>query len=135
VTLTSLVLAIWVQLGAHGPDQQRIAEAISAAVISEATPASGESHAVDAALLAVYAWHESGLNEHPRPQSWDAIAGLSRGVWQLRSYLVDGHSLTEQAQSWLWAMRRAGLGRGVDSSPSRAAKRLSEARAALAASL
>jgi hypothetical protein len=63
------------------------------------------------------------------------VAGLSRGVWQLRSYLVDGHSLTEQAQSWLWAMRRVGLGRGVDSSPSRAAKRLSEARAALAASL
>jgi hypothetical protein len=135
--LVALVFAVWNQL--HGnvtsKDASRIADAIASAVEAESAPASGESHAVDAALLAVYAERESDLSEHPTAHSWDAKAGLSKGVWQLRSYLVDGQSLRQQAATWLGSLRAAGLARGIDSSPTRAAHRLAEARGACAAFL
>ena len=135
--LVALVFAVWGQL--HAPvqskDAQRIADAIASAVEVEATPASGESHAVDAALLADYANHESNLSEHPTPFSWDAKAGLSKGTWQLRSYLVDRQSLRQQAATWLGSLRAAGLARGIDSSKTRAAHRLAETREALASYL
>lgn len=130
-TLVALVLSIWTSLGAHGPDETRIAQAIAAAVAQESSPASGESHAVDAALLAVYAARESGLSEHPAPCSWDARAGLSAGVWQLRSYLVAGRSIEMQARTWLDSLRRGGLAQGIDSDGARATHRLELARSAL----
>lgn len=135
--LVALVFSVWAQL--HAPvqskDAGRIADAIATAVEKERAPASGESHAVDAALLAEYADRESNLSEHPTAWSWDAKAGLSAGVWQLRSYLVTGRSLDGQAATWLGSLRAAGLARGIDSSPTRAAHRLAEARGALAAAI
>lgn len=133
--LVALVFAVWGQIhgNVHSKDAPRIADAIASAVESETSPASGESHAVDAALMADYAKHESDISEHPSTAySWDAKAGLSKGAWQLRSYLVDGRSLREQAATWLGSLRAAGLARGIDSSPTRAAHRLREAREALA---
>lgn len=131
--LVALVFSVWAQL--HAPvqskDAPRIADAIATAVEREKAPASGESHAVDAALLAEYADRESNLSEHPKAWSWDAKAGLSEGVWQLRSYLVQGRSLDGQASTWLGSLRAAGLARGIDSSASRAAHRLAEAREAV----
>ena len=133
--LVALVFAVWGQLHApvHSKDAPRIADAIASAVEAESSPASGESHAVDASLLADYAKHESDLSEHPTAFSWDARAGLSVGVWQMRAYLVDGRSLRQQAATWLGSLRAAGLARGIDSSPTRAAHRMREAREALAA--
>lgn len=133
--LVALVFAVWKVLGATGPDERPIALAIAQAVASEKAPATGESHAVDAALEAYYAWKESRLNEHPHPESWDAIAGLSCGAWQLRCYLVTGVPLETQARTWLDSLHRAGLARGVDSSPTRAAHRLEKTREALAEAL
>lgn len=135
--LVALVFAVWGQLHApvHSKDASRIADAIASAVEAESSPASGESHAVDASLLADYAKHESDLSEHPTAFSWDARAGLSVGVWQMRAYLVDGRSLRQQASIWLDSLRRAGLARGIDSSASRAAKRLAEARQAVVAAV
>lgn len=132
--LVALVFSVWAQLHANvkSPDAPRIADAIAFAVEAEKVPASGESHAVDASLLAVYAKRESDLSEHPTPFSWDAKAGLSKGTWQLRSYLVDGRSLRAQAATWLGSLRAAGLAKGIDSSPTRAAHRLAEAREACA---
>jgi len=135
--LVALVFAVWGQLHANvqSKDAPRIADAIAYAVEAEHAPASGESHAVDASLLAVYAKRESDLSEHPTAHSWDAKSGLSKGVWQLRSYLVDGRSLRQQAAIWLGSLRAAGLARGIDSSPTRAARRLAEAREACASYL
>ena len=135
--LVALVFAVWGQLHANvqSRDAPRIADAIAHAVESESAPASGESHAMDAALLAVYAKRESDLSEHPTAHSWDAKAGLSKGAWQLRWYLVDGRSLRQQASTWLDSLRRAGLARGIDSSPTRARRRQAEARAALAGAM
>jgi hypothetical protein len=132
--LVALILAIWSNLHAHGPDAARIAEAIAGAVESEASPASGESIAVDAALLALYAAKESHLSEHPMAESWDAKAGLSCGYLQLRCALTRDRSLRQQAQTWLAAVRRGGLV-AADSSRSRAARRMEEARAALGAAM
>lgn len=134
--LVVLVFAVWNQLHAsQSADARRIADAIASAVEAERVPASGESHAVDAALLGDYAFHESGLSEHPAPWSWDARGGLSCGFLQLRCYLVDRQSLVQQAATWLGALRAAGLAKGVDSSPARARARLCEARAALSAAV
>ena len=131
--LVALVFSVWAQL--HGnvrsQDARPIADAIAYAVEAEKAPASGESHAVDAALEAVYAKRESDLSQHPIAFSWDAKSGLSAGVWQLRSYLVTGRSLLDQARTWLGSLRAAGLAKGIDSSPTRAAHRLQEARDAL----
>lgn len=77
------------------------------------------------AHLAIYAWHESGFQVHPRAQSWDALAGRAQGPWQLWSGGSDG--LRAQAQRWLWLVQRGGLAM-LDSSPRRAVHRAQEAQ-------
>lgn len=134
--LVALVFAVWAALpwpfdqAGKSPDARDVADAIAEAVGGEDSPASGESHAVDLALLAEYAARESGARRAPIPTSWDARAGLSRGVWQLRWYLVEGRSLTQQARYWLEAVKRAGVV-GADSSSRRARWRTDEARRVL----
>lgn len=78
------------------------------------------------AVLVVYAWHESHLQRHPRPESWDARAGRARGPWQL--WYGGDASLDDQARIWLANVQASSLA-GVDSSPSRAWRRAREAQA------
>lgn len=142
--LVKLVFAFWAAMpwpwnqAVKSPDARDVADGIAVAVEREAanvgSPASGESYAVDAAWLAEYAARESNANEHPIASSWDAKAGLSLGVWQMRWYLVKNHSLAEQAGFWLDAVRRAGVV-GADSSYRRAEWRKNEARHVLAQAL
>jgi hypothetical protein len=80
----------------------------------------------DAALLAVYAWHESQGRVAPPAASWDARALVSCGAWQLRCSL-HGTAL-DDARTWLALVRRAGLA-AVDSSHRRALSRRREADA------
>jgi hypothetical protein len=124
MTLLSLVLAIFAHLGhskARNPEAPRVAEAIAA---TDATEEEG-------ATLALYAVLESGVSTHPRPQSWDAKMSISCGVWQMPCDVVDRLDLVGQARWWLASVRSRGLA-SLDSSPKRAARRLSEARALLA---
>lgn len=125
--LTTLVLAIWAGMGVHGPSARAVAEAISRAVQDDAAAGYADTP-LEAAALAVYAALESGVDEHPRPASWDARAGRSCGVWQEDCRYVAGASLYEQARWWLDSAHRAGLG-SVDSSPARAWRRLQRAMA------
>jgi hypothetical protein len=54
----------------------------------------------EAVLMLVVAKAESDVQEHPRPQSWDARAGKANGLWQL--WGPDGlKSPREQAVAWL----------------------------------
>ena len=80
-TLRALCLSVWA--GTSTPDAGEIADSIATAVLEEPTPvfASAEE---DAAVLAIFARGESGLDRAPKPQSWDARAGVSCGVWQQR---------------------------------------------------
>ena len=131
--LIPLILAAMTALTHHEPTREElaIAEAIEGAVQGDAEgPALTTSHDEDAVLLVVYAWHESGFSERPRAVSWDAKAGRSLGVWQMQRQAVLGHSLEEQAATWLRWAHEGGLA-GLDSSPSRAARRELEARALL----
>jgi hypothetical protein len=98
----------------------------SVAIVQAIADASATSE--DAALLVVYGVHESGLNEHPEPVSWDARAGVSCGFLQLRCSLSS--TSAADARTWIANVHRVGLG-VVDSSPRRAAKRWDEALALL----
>ena len=125
MTILALALAIFAHFGhspRRNPEAPRVAEAIAA---TDATPE-------EAALLALYAVLESGVSTHPRPQSWDAKMAISCGVWQMPCDVVDRLDLPGQARWWLGAERARGLA-SLDSSPSRARRRTTEARALLAA--
>lgn len=125
MTTLAIVLAIFAhfnQTPRRNPEVPRVAEAIAA---TDATPE-------EAALLAVYVELESGVSERPRAFSWDAKAGVSCGILQEPCDYVRTHTLTEQCQWWLTALRKRGLA-SLDSSPSRAAKRSEMARGLLGA--
>ena len=96
----------------HGACQttsaHRIADAIDAVTDSEELRA----------VLSVYAFAESGFQEHPAPVSWDARVGLAVGPWSMWNVTSDT-PLTVQAHRWLWACERGGLA-ALDSSPKRA---------------
>jgi hypothetical protein len=113
------------------PDARPIAEAIALAVDREDTPTTG-SRELDAALLAVYARHESSGMLTPWPQSWDARAGVSCGPWQMRCVMVAGKAASDQASTWLRLVRVGGLAM-VDSSRKRALARMREAERAVGA--
>ncbi len=135
--LVALVFAVWANLSpelARARDARAVADALAAAVEPEPMPATGESHAVDVAVLALYAALESHLDTEA--VSYDPLAGggMSCGMLQQRCPLVWRSSLAEQARVWLWDVRHSSLA-GVDSSPSRARARLERARLALSAAL
>jgi hypothetical protein len=121
-------------LAALSPQAPRVAEP---AVVSAIVTAGQELCQVDEdacrlpiALLTLYAWKESEAKEHPRPQSWDAKAGVSCGPWQMRCAMTSHMTLTAQARWWLHELRSSGLA-GLDSSKSRAERRTGEAMAIL----
>jgi hypothetical protein len=81
----------------------------------------------EAALATLYAWRES---VDPRPQSWDARAGVSCGPWQEPCAFVARSTVRQQARLWLVDLRRYGL-RSLDGSEARSVRRRAEAMAAL----
>jgi hypothetical protein len=119
----------------HGPDKDLIARVFAKAVRADSVnaPLTG-SHAEDAALLGVYAKHESGGTIVPVPASHDAKDGTSCGVLQMPCAIVRRTTLAQQALLWLRWARQGGLA-ALDSSPSRAAARQQEAHAVVAAAL
>lgn len=104
----------------HTSDASRIARAIDVAVEDDRLRA----------LLVVYAHHESGWQLNPPAHSWDAKAGRSCGTWQQRCDRIKGHGLVWRARAWLQDVQASSLG-GVDSSPSRAMRRVAEAEKVL----
>ncbi len=135
--LVALVFAVWANLSpalARARDAHAVADALAAAVERQAAPATGESHAVDAAVLALYAALESHLDTDA--VSYDPLAGggMSCGMLQQRCPFVWRSSLEEQARALLWDVRHSSLA-DVDSSPSRARRRLERARDALRGAL
>jgi hypothetical protein len=118
VIARSVVLALFAALtpGAERAVELSVVDAISATAETRQ----------DAALLAVYAWHESQGREAPPAQSWDARALVSCGAWQLRC-AIHRDALAD-ARTWLALVRSAGLA-AVDSSPRRALRRAREAEA------
>ena len=71
-------------------------------------------------VLVTYAWLESRWQLTPRPESWDAKAGIARGPWQL--WHGGDADLAAQARTWLALVQRGGLA-ALDSSPVRASRR------------
>lgn len=124
--LRALCLFVWTALRTLSPDAPAVAYAV--AVAAEGAPRSAlGSPDLDAAVLAVYAAHESRVRVTPAPESWDARARVSCGVWQEPCSYVATHTLAEQASWWLAQVRARGLA-SVDSSSYRAARRLAQAR-------
>lgn len=95
-----------------------------ARAIATAVDAATDSDELRAELV-VAAWEESGFRLHPRPQSWDAHAGIARGPWQL--WRGGDGPLATQARAWLWLAQRGGLAGMCGYGP--AAARIAFARA------
>jgi hypothetical protein len=143
--LVALVLALWSAASpaaVRSPDARAIAEAAAQAVLDDAehAPALG-SHAEDLAAMAEWARLESGLQRAPRPQSWDARAGISCGPWQEPCPFVARADLRGQARYWLELLHRGAVicpespGAPLSGGCHGAGRRLSNARLARARAL
>jgi hypothetical protein len=119
--LTATILALWALL-APGAERLPTARPIAEAIAS----ASGGDERL-AAILALYAFRESSL----RP-GVTGDGGASCGAWQMKCTLVRGMSLEQQARTWLTWVQASSLA-SVDSSPSRAARRVALAERLLVA--
>lgn len=73
-------------------------------------------------LVVTYMAYESAFQQHPKPMSWDAKAGVSCGLLQEPCAFVNGHSVKEQVEYWLREYRSVGLA-SLDSSKKRAEMR------------
>ena len=99
----ALVFAVWSAIHPHAGksgDAPVIAAAIATAV-SEDEARGAKDGPIEAALLAVFAWHESNVQMVPFPDSWDSKAGLSCGPWQQSCEAVRGMAALGQARRWL----------------------------------
>ncbi|HLK36897.1 MAG TPA: hypothetical protein VKU41_09120, partial [Polyangiaceae bacterium] len=133
--LVALGLAIFTALGyGHHPQARAIAEANAVAIESRDVPATGESHAVDLAVLELYEVLESHLDDDA--VSYDPLAGggMSCGLLQQRCPMAWRFDIEWRAKEWLREVHSAGLG-SVDSSPTRARARLGRARDVLRTAL
>jgi hypothetical protein len=111
-SLKSLCLAVWTAISpasTHIADANEIADSIATAVLEADTPVF-RTVEEDAAILAVWAYFETGgtMSRHPRPMSWDAVAGLSCGVWQQRCATLPS-TILGQARAELVLMRRGAV--------------------------
>lgn len=110
--LKALAVSVWAVAApafARAPAAPAISEAIAVAVIEDApnAPALG-SHAEDVAMLAQIALEESNVQLAPRPQSWDAHAGVSCGAFQERCDTLPA-TLVGQARRALWLLHAGAL--------------------------
>jgi hypothetical protein len=110
--MLTLILMVFALLPHHhAPEEMRIAKAIDSAIQDDALSAPAtSSHNLDATLMALVAWHESRIAEHPMPVSWDSKAGRVCGVWQLSCTFAAHASIEEQAREWLRQLHAYGLG-------------------------
>jgi hypothetical protein len=115
--LLAIVLRAWTMLHAT-PD-----ETISDAIVSAVEQAHIFDQDLAAATMAVYSALESGNRMHPEAWSWDAKAGRACGPWQEPCAIVRQWSAARQARYWVRCVRSSSLA-SVDSSPSRARRRL-----------
>ena len=135
VALVTLGVAIFSALGfGSHPQARAIAEANAVAIEARATPATGESHAVDLAVLELYEVLESRLDDDAVAYDPMARGGMSCGVLQQRCELAWRFDIAWRAREWLREVEASGLG-SVDSSPTRARARLTRARGVLASLL
>ncbi len=109
LALRALCIAVWAAMGPGSgtPDAPEIAEAIATSVLEQDAPTL-ESLDADAAVLAVFARGESGLRRAPRPESWDAVAHVSCGVWQQRCAWL-APSILGQARAEIELLRRGAV--------------------------
>jgi hypothetical protein len=112
VSLKAICFAIWAAMSpssTRAADAVDIAESIATAVMEQDAPVFRDVEE-DAAMLAVWAFGETGgsLSRYPRPQSWDAKAGLSCGVWQQRCRSIPP-TILGQARDEIWLMRRGAV--------------------------
>lgn len=127
------LLAFALSVLGPGPDAATIAPAIVRVIqwrADHGLPPVTESPTLDVALVAVYIRHESSVMLDPPPVSKDARDLTSCGALQLPCSYVAKHGIARQIQYWLVNVQMSSLA-SVDSSPSRARRRLSEARDAL----
>lgn len=143
-TIRALILSVWALISpelAHTHDASAVASALATVAVEDAdkAPVFG-SHDVDVVVQAVYVAGESGVNQNPRPQSWDAKDLLSCGILQERCAFVRSHSIIEQVRLWKQLLREGA--RVCPESPSaplgghcRYARQLADARVAQAREL
>ena len=105
-TLRALVVATWSFLSptaGQSPDAPAIADAIATAVAGDPDPIYGDA-SVEAAVAAVYAWHESRLRIHPvpwvDPSTGKPVDGLAHGIFQLHTHAGELDATT-QTVAWL----------------------------------
>jgi hypothetical protein len=105
--LSTLVLTFMAAIspGAeHRGDASSLATAIASTIESDPLPPVFGTKERDAAMMALYAWHESNFAAHPTPQSWDAKAGKSCGYWQQACLGAGTLDVIGQARMWLWQL-------------------------------
>lgn len=123
MTITALVLAVASLLG-RGQPSPTVTRAIAKACTEEASRGPVDVE-MCAALMVVYGGHESSW----RPVYGDS--GRSFGYWQEPAAVATRLDALGQARYWLATLRRGTLA-GLDSSPSRAARRVRLAEGLLA---
>lgn len=117
--LLAIVLRVWAALHATPDDQ------IAAVIASEVEAQPIFDRELAAAVVALYVVRESGIRMHPEAYSWDAAAGVSCGLLQEPCAFVHVHpGAREQIRYWLSIVVHHGLA-AVDSSPTRASRRVS----------
>ena len=124
MTLPTLVLAIAALIGRGAPPPHVVT------AIAQSCQAEAEAHPVDAeacaALVTTYAAHESSFRVGAYGDS-----GRSYGLLQLPAAWARTLDTAGQVRAWLGLLRQGTLA-GLDSSPSRAARRVALASKILA---
>ncbi len=136
MTGPELALAIWTAVHpsyAKQKDAPQIANAIVQAVDDVGVPTEfGGDRDLTIGTVAYYVAKESGVSVRPFDLvSWDAKAGVSCGILQEPCAFVANHTLKQQVAWWLRNVQDSSLG-SVDSSPTRAAKRVAKVKQLLA---
>lgn len=104
--IAAIVLSIWQILSppsARTSDAAELATAIALAVDGDTSPVWGDAE-LEAAVAAVFCWHESRVRIHPvqwrDPKTGILTDSHAHGAFQLRSEAGNGDALT-QAVAWI----------------------------------
>jgi hypothetical protein len=123
------IIAMWTAMSpnyAAGPERLAIATAIATINVHHAgeAPLFGQGHLHDALVEAFYSAKESENRRYPHSYSWDSIMHVSCGFLQEPCAFTETHrNDIAQAAWWYDAVKSRGL-ESVDSSPTRAHKRV-----------
>ena len=131
--MSPALVALALQCMGGGPDSAILAPAIVEAVESRARrglPPVTSSPTEDVCLVGTYMRHESSGMLEPPPRSHDARDLTSCGPLQQQCWRVKDKAPAQLVRMWLHDVAHSSLA-SVDSLPSRAKRRLDEARDAL----